>query len=187
MFYRTILRDHIRIPPKLFGDGVQEALLKMIKEKFEGFISKELGVVVDVVKVMNFKDGVIIAGDGAAYYETDFELLNFKPEMHEVLVGKIRDIAEFGIFLNFGAMEGMVHISQAMDDYVQYNGKEKLISGKESKRMLKVNDDCRARVIAISFKEVTNPKLGLTMRQKGLGKLDWLTEEAPKKKEAAAK
>ena len=177
MFYKTIIKDHVRIPPKFFGEAVNDALLRMIKEKYEGFISKELGVVIDVVKVMDFKEGVIIPGDGAAYYQTDFEILNFKPEMHEVVMGKIRDIAEFGVFLNFGAMEGMVHISQAMDDYVQYNSKEKVITGKESKRNLKVNDDCRARVIAISFKEITNPKLGLTMRQKGLGKLDWINEE----------
>ena len=181
MFYRTTISDHIRVPPVLFGEGVSDALLKMIKEKYAGFISKELGVVVDVVKVNSNKDGIIIPGDGAAYYETEFEIINFKPEMHEVLAGKIRDIAEFGIFLNFGAMEGMVHISQAMDDYVQYNAKEKVVVGKETKRTLKVGDDCRAKVIAISFKDIANPKLGLTMRQKGLGKLEWIDEE-PKKK-----
>ncbi len=181
MFYRTTIRDHIRIPPVLFGEPVLDALLKMIKEKYAGFISKELGVVVDVVKVNNNKEGIIIPGDGAAYYETDFEILNFKPEMHEVLMGRIRDIAEFGIFLNFGAMEGMVHISQAMDDYVQYNAKEKVVVGKETKRTLKVGDDCKAKVIAISFKDIANPKLGLTMRQKGLGKLDWSDEDLKKK------
>ncbi len=183
MFYKTVISDHIRVAPTLFGQDVSTALLKMIKEKYEGFISKSLGVVIDVVKVNSNKDGVIIPGDGAAYYETEFVIINFKPEMHEVLIGKIRDIAEFGIFINFGAMEGMVHISQAMDDYVQYNAKEKMITGKESHRQNKVGDDCRARVIAISFKDITNPKLGLTMRQKGLGKVDWL-EEAPKKGEA---
>ncbi|RLE42152.1 DNA-directed RNA polymerase [Candidatus Woesearchaeota archaeon] len=187
MFYRTKIRDHIRIPPKLFGEPVPEALLRMIKEKYEGYISKELGVVIDVVKVYDYKEGIIIPGDGAAYYETDFEILNFVPEMKEVLIGRIRDIAEFGVFLNFGAMEGMVHISQAMDDYVQFNSKEKMIVGKETKKTLKIGDDCRARVIAISFKDITNPKLGLTMRQKGLGKLEWFEEEAPKKKSSGTK
>jgi len=37
-----------------------------------------------------------------------------------------------------------------------------------------------ARVIAVSFKDVTNPKLGLTMRQQGLGKLEWIEEEHKK-------
>ena len=63
------------------------------------------------------------------------------------------------------------------------------MTGKETKRVLKVNDLCRARIIAVSFKDVLNPKLGLTMRQQGLGRLDWLKEdeEKPKKEEKEAK
>ena len=60
--------------------------------------------------------------------------------------------------------------------------------GKESKRALNVNDLCRARIIAVSFKEIANPKLGLTMRQPYLGKLEWAAEaQAKKPKEAKEK
>ncbi|MEK6868091.1 MAG: DNA-directed RNA polymerase, partial [Nanoarchaeota archaeon] len=74
--------------------------------------------------------------------------------------------------------------SQTMDDFVSF-GKDKVLVGKESKRTLKVGDVCKAKIIAISFKELTNPKLGLTMRQGGLGKLEWADEE-PKPKEVKA-
>ena len=84
----------------------------------------------------------------------------------------------------------MIHISQTMDDFVSFS-KDKTLSGKETKRVLKVGDVCRARIIAVSFKDVLNPKLGLTMRQQGLGRLDWLKEEAegklPKKEEKETK
>ena len=71
-------------------------------------------------------------------------------------------------------------ISQTMDDFVSF-AKDKTLSGKESKRTLKVGDKCKARIIAISFKDPTNPKLGLTMRQQFLGRTDWIKEEsAPK-------
>ena len=187
MYYLTVIKDHIRLAPRLFGVELKDALLQMIKEKYDGFISRDFGVVIDVTKIQDIAEGVIIPGDGAAFYETTFEVVNFKPEMHEVLMGKVRDIAEFGLFLNMGAMEGMVYISQAMDDYVSYS-KEKTISGKDSKKMLKVGDDCRSRVIAVSFKDIANPKLGLTMRQPGLGKLEWLevsqkVEKSDKKEE----
>jgi DNA-directed RNA polymerase subunit E' len=68
-----------------------------------------------------------------------------------------------------------------MDDFVSFS-KEKVLSGKDSKRVLKVGDRCRARIIAISFRDVTNPKLGLTMRQESLGKLEWIEEEKEKPK-----
>lgn len=94
----------------------------------------------------------------------------------EVVLGKIRDIVDFGAFITLGPIDGMIHISQTMDDFVSFS-KEKTLSGKESKKNLKVNDVCRARIIAVSFKDPLNPKLGLTMRQQGLGRLDWIEDE----------
>ena len=31
MFYKTVAKDHISVPPKLFGDSVEKALLQQIK------------------------------------------------------------------------------------------------------------------------------------------------------------
>ena len=190
MFYKTELKDHIRVPPNLFSLPLEEAVIKRIKAKYSGFISKDLGIVIDVSSMKEIGEGIIIAGDGASYYEVAFELLTFRPEMQEIVVGKIKDIAEFGAFINIGPIDGMIHISQTMDDFVSFS-KDKTLAGKESKRILKVGDVCRARIIAVSFKDVLNPKLGLTMRQQGLGRLDWLKEEAegkvPKKDEKEPK
>lgn len=186
MFYKVELRDHIRVPPNLFSLPLEEAVIKRIKSKYSGYISKDLGIVIDVPGVKDIGEGILIPGDGASYYDVSFELLTFKPEMQEVVVGKIKDIAEFGAFINIGPIDGMIHISQTMDDFVSYS-KDKTLAGKETKRILKVNDVCRARIIAVSFKDMLNPKLGLTMRQQGLGRLDWIKEESeekvPKKEE----
>jgi len=181
MFYRVTVKDHIRVPPKLFDLGSEESVLQMIKKQYEGYISQELGIVIDVSKINEIGEGVIIPGDGAPYYDTSFELLTFKPELQEVVLGKIRDIADFGAFISLGPIEGMIHVSQTMDDFVSFS-KEKVLVGKETKRALKVNDLCRARIIAVSFKDITNPKLGLTMRQPYLGKLDWIHDEKTKSK-----
>lgn len=182
MFYRTELKDHIRVPPKFFGLEVEESVIKAIKQKYDGYIDQEIGIVIDVIGLKEIKEGMLIPGDGAAYYETHFEIITFKPEMQEVLLGNIKDIADFGAFISLGPIEGMIHISQTMDDFVSF-AKEKVLTGKESKRALKVNDLCLARVIAVSFKDPSNPKLGLTMRQQGLGKLEWIEEDLKKKEE----
>ncbi|MBS3101668.1 DNA-directed RNA polymerase [Candidatus Woesearchaeota archaeon] len=190
MFYKTELKDYIRVPPNLFSMPLEDAVIKRIKTKYSGFISKDLGIVIDVAGVKEIGEGVIIAGDGASYYNVMFELLTFKPEMQEVVLGRIKDIAEFGAFINIGPIDGMIHISQTMDDFVSFS-KDKSLTGKETKRVLKVNDLCRARIIAVSFKDMLNPKLGLTMRQQGLGRIDWVKEDieekAPKKDEKDGK
>ncbi len=180
MFYKTQLKDHIRVPPRLFGLKLEDAIIERIKKKYDGYISKELGIVIDVSRLDSIGEGIIIPGDGASYYKTEFEVITFKPEMQEVVLGKIRDIADFGAFISIGPIEGMIHISQTMDDFVSFN-KEKTLAGKESKKVLKIGDKCRARIIAVSYKDVANPKLGLTMRQTGLGKLEWIEEKSEKK------
>jgi DNA-directed RNA polymerase subunit E' len=179
MFYKTKLRDHIRVPPNLFNLPMEEAIIEVIKKEYAGYISKDFGVVIDVCNLTRIGEGIIIPGDGASYYETEFELLTFKPELQEIVLGKIKDIADFGAFISIGPIEGMIHISQTMDDFVSFS-KDKVLLGKESKKTLKVNDLCKARVIAISFKDISNPKIGLTMRQAGLGKLDWIGSEEEK-------
>ena len=180
MYYRVKAKDFIRLPPDQFGKELDISLVEEVKKKYDGYISKELGVVIDVEKVDEIEEGIIIPGDGATYYETSFQLVTFIPELQEVVVGSIKDIADFGAFINLGPMDGMIHISQAMNDFVSF-AKDKTLAGKETKRTLHVGDLCKARIIAVSYKDITNPKLGLTMRQAGLGKEDWIAGDLEKK------
>lgn len=186
MFYKLKLKDHIRVPPRLFADDIGESITKSIKHTYNNFISKEIGVVIDVLKIDKIYDGTIVPGDGASYYETEFELLTFKPELHETLFGRIRDIADFGVFMNIGPIDGMIHISQTMDDFVSFS-KERTLAGKDSNKSLKVGDKCIAKIIAVSFKDPANPKIGLTMRQAHLGKIEWIQEENTKSSKKSKK
>lgn len=181
MFYELTVQDHVRVPPNKFGENVEESVIKSLNQTFEGYVSEELGFVVGISSVDNIGEGVIIPGDGAAYYETTFKLYVFRPEMQEVVLGKISDITDFGAFIDIGPVDGMIHVSQTMDDFVSLN-KENTLTGKESKRVLKVNDICRARIVAVSFKESTNPKIGLTMRQGWLGNIKWVEDDIKKLK-----
>tara|TARA_Y100000310_G_scaffold343533_1_gene451673 strand:- start:1870 stop:2541 length:672 start_codon:yes stop_codon:yes gene_type:complete len=187
MFYRVKVKDFIRVPPHMFDMTKKEAVLENVKSTYESYISNELGFVVSVVSVGNVEEGVIVPGDGAGYYETEFELLTFKPELNELVFGKVRDITDFGAFMDMGGTEGMVHISQSMDDFVSFS-KDKVLQGKKTSQSLKVGDKCKARIIAVSYKDLNNPKIGLTMRQEGLGKVEWLEQnDEGAKKEAAPK
>ncbi len=176
MFYKVLLSDHIRVPPSLFNLSIEDAIIVQIRKRYDGYISKDFGIVIDVAEVKSIGEGVLIPGDGAAYYDSEFWLYAYKPELQEVMLGRVRDIADFGAFMNLGPIDGMIHISQTMDDFVSFS-QDKVLVGKESKHTLKVGDRCKARIIAVSFKDVSNPKIGLTMRQPGLGKLEWLDEE----------
>ena len=179
MFYLTEVEDYVRVEPKLFGLPTADAVFKQLRENYKEYYDEDVGKVITIIEVLNVSDGVIIPGDGAAYYNSKFKLLAWKPELHELVYGIIDEITTFGAFINLGAMKGMIHISQTMDDYVSLN-KTGSLSGKKDKKTLKKGDLCIARIVALSHKG-GELKVGLTMRQPGLGKLEWIQEEQKKK------
>ncbi len=185
MFYLTEVEDYIRVDPKLFGLPSKEAVEKQLKETYIDYYDRELGKVITIIEVLEVGEGIIIPGDGAAYYISKFKLLAWKPELQEIVYGKISEITSFGAFIEMGAMRGMIHISQTMDDYVSFS-KTNTLLGKSNKRNLKQGDLCLARIVAISHRG-DNPKIGLTMRQPGLGKLEWIKEDQLKKQKATQK
>ena len=180
MFYVVEVEDYVRVEPRLFGLKTSDAVAKQLQEIYSNYHDKEIGEVIGVISVQEVGDGVIIPGDGAAYYESRFKLLVWKPENQEMVYGIIDEITNFGAFINLGVMKGIIHISQTMDDYVTFSTTGTLL-GKDSKKVLKKKDTCLARIVALSYKG-DNPKIGLTMRQPGLGKLDWIVEEKKKSK-----
>ena len=179
MFYVTEVEDHIRVEPKLFGIPTLDAVEKQLKETYADYYDKELGKVITVIEVLSVGEGVIIPGDGAVYYISKFKLLTWKPGLHELVYGTIAEITSFGAFIDMGMLRGMIHISQTMDDYVSFSKSDSLL-GKATKRTLKTGDICLARIVAISHRG-EEPKIGLTMRQPGLGKLEWIKEDRTKK------
>ena len=182
MFYLTEVEDHIRVEPKHFGLPTAEAIEKQLNESYVDKITKEIGYVISIISVDEVADGIIIPGDGAPYYKSRFKLLAWRPELHELVYGTITEITNFGAFMQIGPMQGMIHISQTMEDYVSLS-KSGTLSGKASKRNLSKGDECVARIVAISYKS-GEPKIGLTMRQSGLGKLEWLKDDKKKKEQA---
>jgi len=178
MFYEVIVTDHVRVEPNKFGMDTDEAVRTQLEESYSGFQDKDIGTVVAVLDVQEVKEGIIIPGDGAAYYESTFKLIVFRPELQELVYGTIEEITNFGAFVSMGPIRGMIHISQTMDDFVSFSDSG-VLTGKDGKKNLVQGDKCIARIVAISYKG-EEPKIGLTMRQPGLGKLEWVKAEKDK-------
>lgn len=186
MYYNSEVEGVVRIHPKLFGEKIRQAVLAQLKTDYEGQIDGVLGKVIAILDTNKIGDGVLIPGDGAAYYKCSFTVLNYLPEINEMVEGDVKDIAKFGAFMDFGPLEGMCHVSQVMDDFVSFS-KSGTLAGKQSKRALKTGDEVRARIVAISLKDPKNPKIGLTMRQPFLGKKEWIEAELKSTEKAAKK
>ena len=142
---------------------------------------KELGVVIAVSDIKELGFGRVLPGSGGSYHKIVFNALVFKPEIHEIIRGRISEITQFGAFISFGPIDGLIHKSQVTDDFMSFNEKTGTLTGKQTKRILKKDDEVLARIIAISLKNsVKESKINLTMRQEGLGKKEWYAEKKKK-------
>jgi DNA-directed RNA polymerase subunit E' len=194
IFRLEVMEDLVRVPPDEFGkplDGVIENILKVGYEfngrtegGYEGKIDRDQGAVLAVTEVKSIEDGAVIPGDGAAFHNVVFEALVYKPELHEIVDGVVVEIVEFGAFIRFGPLDGLIHVSQITDDFIVYDKKRGALVGKESSKTLEVGDKVRARVVAVSLSsdKAKESKINLTMRQPGLGKFEWLIDSKKKDK-----
>ncbi len=176
MYRIMTVEEKVRVAPSKFTMQKEEAVKSSLEERFEGITDRKLGVVLSVVDVDKIGSGRILPGDGALYFPVTFKLLSYKPEVHELVRGQVIDVTEFGVFIRMGPVDGMVHVSQIMDDFVSYDPKNFLFTGKESKRTIKEGDVVRARVISVSVEK--DFKVGLTLRQPGLGCPHWQEKKA---------
>jgi DNA-directed RNA polymerase subunit E' len=183
------IEDTVRIPPHRFEEPLNEVAGEIINENYVGKIDKKMGLMVTVKEIEEMGVGKVIMGDGAAYHEVIFTALFFKPELHEIVEGEVIEVTDFGAFVRIGPMDGLVHVSQVTDDYINYDGKRGALIGKESKKTLEEGNRVRARIVALSLKGKSSKetKIGLTMRQPNLGRVEWIQKEKEKKEKKPAK
>jgi DNA-directed RNA polymerase subunit E' len=177
MYSHVTFRERIKVPPQLLGEDVEASIEESLRNQYEGQVNPDLGVVLAVTAIDDIGEGEIEPEDAGVYYPVEADVITFLPEMHEVIVGEVSEITEFGAFIDMGPIEGLCHVSQIMDDYVSYNEEQHVLAGEDGSRTLQEGDVVKARVTAVSLDEDEH-KINLTMRQPGLGKLDWIEEEA---------
>ncbi|MFH1450863.1 MAG: DNA-directed RNA polymerase [archaeon] len=182
MYQIIEIEDTVRVIPDKFGNKLEDTLKQILAEKYESKLDRDLGAIVSITEVKTDGIGKVIPGDGAAFYNAAFKALTYKPELQEVVEGEVIEVVEFGIFVRLGPLDGLVHVSQITDDYLNYDEKGSRFVGKESKKTISQGDLVRARVVTISLKKSKENKIGLTMRQLGLGKYDWIDGSMDTKK-----
>ncbi|MHA1256034.1 MAG: DNA-directed RNA polymerase [Promethearchaeota archaeon] len=177
MFKLYTLSGRVEIPPFLFGQEKEISARIILSEDYEGIITRDYGFIIAVVDVLEVGPGIIIPSNSNTFHSVTFTILSFKPTIQEVIEGDVVEIVDFGSFIRIGPLDGLVHVSQICDDYISYEQVGNRFIGKETGKILEVNDVVKARIIAVSLGTGRSGKLGLTMRQKFLGKEEWIQSD----------
>ncbi len=173
MFYKIKVKDYVDLSPELFNGDLAESIKEQLTRNYNDLTTEDLGLVVSITSVDKIGDGFKLPESSSRYYVVEFTVLAYKPELHEVVEGEVSSVTNFGVFVNLGIIDGLVHLSQTMVDQVSFS-KVGSLQGSQTGQTLKVGDRVRASIVAVSFKDIKNVKIGLTMRQPGLGSLEWL-------------
>ena len=189
MYYLDHRRDVVRIPPERLGPELAHVLTELAQQQFEGKLVDGASLAVTIRDVKPVGEGHIIHGDGGVYQEVEYEALLFRPEIQEIVEGSVVEIRKFGAFVRFGPLDGLLHVSQIMDDRVNIDEHNQRLVGVESKKDLKVGYKVRARVVSLSLSEISprDSRIGLTMRQPALGRLEWIQELHKRSEEKGGK
>lgn len=185
MYLKVKRKDVIRISPERLGEDLQELAEELTRKSFEGKIVGDRSLIVLTANIKIEGEGRIVHGDGAVYQDVSYEAVIFRLDDQEIIEGTVCEVLKFGAFIRFGPLDGLLHISQVMDDHIDVDVDNQRLIGKETRRDVRINNDVRARIVTVSVNE-RNPresKIGLTMRQSGLGKLDWFDEELGNKED----
>lgn len=177
MFELVEIEDTVQVPPERFDEEREKVVLDILRESYEGLVDNDLGVILSITAVEEIDIGKVVMGKASSFHNVAFTALVYKPRLHEIMPGEVVEIVDFGAFVRLGAMDGLVHVSQIADDYINYDDKKSALVGKETNRKLKEGDKVKTRIVSISMSKGERGKIGLTMRQPGLGKLEWIEEE----------
>jgi DNA-directed RNA polymerase subunit E' len=187
MYKRVRLRDTVEVPPEALADVTPDLVKRLLQDKLEGRMDEQVGSVVSVVEVHDIGDGAVLPNRPGVYYEAEFDAVTFDPEMQEVVDGEVVEVVNFGAFVGIGPVDGLLHVSQISNEYLAFDEENQQLASRDSNRVLTVGDSVRTRIVTKSIDE-RNPrdsKIGLTAKQPGLGKLEWLDEDR-RRREAQA-
>ena len=118
MYMLTEVEKVVRIPPKDLKDDIDSVIDSLTWETYEGRLGEDKNFTVLIKNVRTVGPGRIVHGDGAVYQTVKFDQVVFKPRDNEIIIGKVVEILKFGAFVRFGPLDGLLHISQVMDDRV---------------------------------------------------------------------
>ncbi len=188
MYYLNKITDRVRVPPEMFGSKLEDAVLRLLRDRYERRIFKDMGIILSINDASISSAGIVIPGDAGAYYSVEFDALTFNPAINEVYKAEIKEIVEFGAFASIGPFQGLIHISQIGREKYYYDKKSKALTSKVARKGVKKGDIVLVKVSTVSLKPTTtDTKIGLSMRPDGLGKEEWLVKDEQKLSKEARK
>ncbi|KAK7075729.1 DNA-directed RNA polymerase III subunit RPC8 [Halocaridina rubra] len=114
MFQLAEIRHMVRIPPWLFGQTLNDAVVEELNRKLANKVVLNVGLCIALFDITSLGDSYIFPGDGASHTRVTFRYIVFRPFMEEVLEGVIKSCSADGIQVSLGFYEDIYIRHDAM-------------------------------------------------------------------------
>lgn len=168
MFFISRFSDTIRIPPKMFGKPLKKSAETILQERYSSRIDPKSGFVISVDNIVMDGKG-LVSMTGETIHKVEFDAITFLPTLHEIILGEVIEIADFGAFVRIGPTDAVLHVSQISSSPSRVDRKSGMIFNPDLKNPMRIGTRIRARITAASYGKDNSMKIGLTCSEQTLG------------------
>ncbi|KAG4066580.1 hypothetical protein HA402_007216 [Bradysia odoriphaga] len=109
MFVLAELKDTIRIPPEMFNLKLVDAVKDEINRKLANKVLLNVGLCIALNDITKLGDAIILPGDGgASHSEVHFRYIVFRPNVGDIITGKIRSCSREGVHITLGFFDDIL-------------------------------------------------------------------------------
>ncbi|XP_076062861.1 RNA polymerase III subunit H [Oratosquilla oratoria] len=126
MFQLAEIRHMVRIPPWLFGQTLNDAVVEELNRKLANKVVLNVGLCIALFDVTSHGESYIFPGDGASHTRVTFRYVVFRPFLEEVLEGTIKSCNAEGINVSLGFFEDVIIRRDSMMANARYDETEQL-------------------------------------------------------------
>lgn len=108
MFVVSELKTIIRLLPRSFEKSLQDQIISELNRKLSNKVMINVGLCISLFDITEIGESFLFPGDGAAHTRVKFRYLVFRPDMEEVLTGKIKSCSKESVHVSLGFFDDIV-------------------------------------------------------------------------------
>lgn len=108
MFIVATLDDTVSIAPHLFNEQLSTIVAEEIDRKLANTIFQELGLCICLYDILSMGDCILLPSDANFHIKVKFRYVVFRPNIDEIVVGKIRSSSKDGITVTLGFFDDIL-------------------------------------------------------------------------------
>lgn len=158
MFHLLEVQTKTSISPEQLDPSkdANELLLKRLREKLEGEILKDIGLVVAVISCQIMGEGEIPLRSPEVLFNATMKLLSFLPKEDEVVEGEVVNVTETGAFVNIGSIDAFWPRNKISDKRLTFNARRGTLENQKGEAVVERKEKVRTKVSNIEIRTPTS-------------------------------